>query len=753
MVEVRKTKSNKVTANITNFAKDKLSNLVTLMENCLKEGLVPKEVTHSVMRGIGTMQTQYISVDDSLNCLMVYLTKEQVLTFLKEQRETHKFYKINLEKCDKILTEQIKKKKEDRILWVFGLPEDEVTAINNIVLYELLCMMDIPKNYIAQWSQILSNCTNILLAIYETTKNNVQVFPAQLDSLHNVSSYRFTQADINRVPSGCSFIYIGSALFMVEWTKYTKNIKWYGADANKEWEQREDVEGKNVCFITEIPVQSFPMYYGAFEVELNEGNNYQWSFRNPVIICTCPNTGCELIKQGITELEEKVKVHIDTTDRYIQQDDYCCTFCPIIDFSGKIPLHDIVDIIMYSSIMNCSPELIAKEENLWYYNYMSPFMKTNTYPKLNDTDRTTRELIDKKKTEIGSILKGVDSALGLSGVRSYKNLLGEIDKYNIRDIKGAIQYADTKIIPHIQRNRHNIDTKAYLYFTSFQEKWGFCIMDYCGLNYNMYSFENKREVDIFNSELNHNIQGTSSLELMKNVNSCHFTIRLGNSYYIVNVEKRGDAVLLITITMNNLLNYSVSLGYKMGATLVEEGGNVLVMETQFYLKKGTDMKYSKIKTPDIQSFTSMLYDLYALSNKDDTPMAEIFSPTQLANTIESLLILKFNRKYAPKRKTIDTPVLMSYEIKPEATNDVIIYTDSIFDNFDIEIHNAEAEHTGSHTNHASPREHTRKGHMRTNPKTGKKDIKVKGCVVNEGHTPTTYETRIRKVKKEGTIND
>ena len=82
---------------------------------------------------------------------------------------------------------------------------------------------------------------------------------------------------------------------------------------------------------------------------------------------------------------------------------------------------------------------------------------------------------------------------------------------------------------------------------------------------------------------------------------------------------------------------------------------------------------------------------------------------------------------------------------PQREDDVVIYYGGTppkkHDRYPKEINDS-----GIVRSHASPREHTRRGTMRYNPKTGEKDIKVKGCVVNKGHTKTSYILKERQSK-------
>ena len=76
---------------------------------------------------------------------------------------------------------------------------------------------------------------------------------------------------------------------------------------------------------------------------------------------------------------------------------------------------------------------------------------------------------------------------------------------------------------------------------------------------------------------------------------------------------------------------------------------------------------------------------------------------------------------------------------PQREDDVVIYYGGTVKHREITSSGCD----GIVRSHASPREHIRKGTMRYNPKTGKKDIKVRGCVVNKGVTKTSYTLKER----------
>lgn len=139
----------------------------------------------------------------------------------------------------------------------------------------------------------------------------------------------------------------------------------------------------------------------------------------------------------------------------------------------------------------------------------------------------------------------------------------------------------------------------------------------------------------------------------------------------------------------------------------------------------------------------------------DCEKCQAFKNSSIVSPMRALKIVNvigysFKNNYTATR-VINEGSKVEYGMLPvrQSDKDVIIYADRVNDN-EIVIRTINRDEDYMPGTHASPREHTRREHMRYNPKTGLRDIHVRGTIVNKGHDKTNYSVRVHKDRKEYT---
>lgn len=139
----------------------------------------------------------------------------------------------------------------------------------------------------------------------------------------------------------------------------------------------------------------------------------------------------------------------------------------------------------------------------------------------------------------------------------------------------------------------------------------------------------------------------------------------------------------------------------------------------------------------------------------DCEKCSAFKNSSIVSPMRALKIINvigysFKNNYTATR-VINEGSKVEYGMLPvkQSDKDVIVYADRVNDN-EIVIRTINRDEDYMPGTHASPREHTRREHMRYNPKTGLRDIHVRGTIVNKGHDKTNYSVRVHKDRKEST---
>lgn len=137
----------------------------------------------------------------------------------------------------------------------------------------------------------------------------------------------------------------------------------------------------------------------------------------------------------------------------------------------------------------------------------------------------------------------------------------------------------------------------------------------------------------------------------------------------------------------------------------------------------------------------------------DCEKCQAFKNSSIVSPMRALKVINvigysFKNNYTATR-VINEGSKVEYGMLPvkQSDKDVIVYADRVNDN-EIVIRTINRDEDYMPGTHASPREHTRREHMRYNPKTGLRDIHVRGTIVNKGHDKTNYSVRVHKDRKE-----
>ena len=137
-----------------------------------------------------------------------------------------------------------------------------------------------------------------------------------------------------------------------------------------------------------------------------------------------------------------------------------------------------------------------------------------------------------------------------------------------------------------------------------------------------------------------------------------------------------------------------------------------------------------------------------LCDKCEAFKGDVVSPYKLLEAVKPVMFAYKNRTQSSRVINEGAPVHYEPLPLPESDKDIVIYADAECKHEEIiRIVNHDENYIPG--THASPREHERKAHYRYNRKTGLKDIRVRGCTVNKGHTKTSYTVKNHKdINKE-----
>lgn len=389
---------------------------------------------------------------------------------------------------------------------------------------------------------------------------------------------------------------------------------------------------------------------------------------------------------------------------------------------------------------------------------------------------TTQELIEARKREIKSAIRGYDQTLKLNGKMSLNSVLSYIDNSIIPDYNDMSDYISslhnkvTTILRLANTTAMRKNKRAYQWLQSsrnVQEVWAsirmyallgdevFTVtedaMQYMYDNFLSKELEDCTEENIYELYaiyicdylLLHNSYGAEAK---------HINLRVGDMLYSALIptkeatlkEGKSEIQLAVAVGDNDTstatYNYSIELIVEDGYINVDsEALDVLCCNKECPYYKKSNSQEDKDGYKRVDCHTSECQRCNAFGK-------EVISPINLLKAVATVIYSYENNKKTTR--VINEGEKVEYEPIPLPMCDtpVVIYTDSLNDKETIvRVIKRDANYIPG--THASPREHTRAAHMRFNPRTGQKDIPVRGCTVNKGYVKTTYEVRAHKRKK------
>ena len=370
---------------------------------------------------------------------------------------------------------------------------------------------------------------------------------------------------------------------------------------------------------------------------------------------------------------------------------------------------------------------------------------------------TTQELIDKRKETIRRHCRGYDSSLKLSGTSSFIGILDWIDKQHITE--ESINAISISIKNKFDAAIHMANMKASRMKNQRALEWlhnsnncseVFASMgEYRILNTTVFSI-NKETVDKFsvthkNDGVYKNIIDETNEEFV-----FEFIVRYNNTLYHVLLPSLGlikhkEHKLYTSICMCDdnepvaVYNYSCkihSLDDKMNPIAETEDLKVMCSNKSCASYKACMARAYEDGTKEVNCSPQ-------LCNKCDAFKSDVVSPYKLLEVIKPVVFAYQNRTQSSRVINEGAPVHYEPLPLPESDKDIVIYSDAECKSETIiRVINHDANYIPG--THASPREHERKAHYRYNKKTGLKDIKVRSCIVNKGHTKTSYTVKNHK---------
>lgn len=369
-----------------------------------------------------------------------------------------------------------------------------------------------------------------------------------------------------------------------------------------------------------------------------------------------------------------------------------------------------------------------------------------------------RDIIQRQKDKITRELKGYDSSLRLKG-NSLVSILNKID-------------SDTSITDEKIGKLYNIWYNSIVFATNSgrikraQAEWimnnitniRVLLKTYARLNSSVYHVDESL-INWFEKEVPQN--GVDDFKDINENDLGFFIFEYRSRIYTVEIYPEGGDMIesrCIMIGLTNDGNEANSCCFSYGCSTSKEYG---------LLKECLLVECNNTKCPRYKQALGKVYnhDFKDVScSVEDCDKCGMFSRSNQLSPNDALTVAKAIYKCILHRDN-STNSYGSFERKeyehiprPQRSDDVVIYFGGNKEERDKKLFeklSMNSNQGGIVDSHASPREHirhngSRRETMRYNPKTGKKDIKVRGCekvsdcVVNKGNTKTTYKLKERK---------
>lgn len=371
---------------------------------------------------------------------------------------------------------------------------------------------------------------------------------------------------------------------------------------------------------------------------------------------------------------------------------------------------------------------------------------------------TTQELIDKRKETIRRHCRGYDSSLKLSGTSSFIGILDWLDKQHITEesyISGISDTIKSKIRQTMQvasmkaARMNNQRAFAWLDNTHNYEEIYASVREYTMLNITVFSIDKETVREFSESHKGEGIY-TNIIDKSHEDLFSEFIMRYGNTLYHVilpsigSIEHKDKEIQASVCICDDsepmaVYNYNCavhSLDDKMNPVAETERLHVMCSNKSCASYKACIARAYEDGTKEVDCSPQ-------LCDKCEAFKGDVVSPYKLLEAVKPIMFAYKNRTQSSRVINEGAPVHYEPLPLPESDKDIVIYADAECKNETIirVINHDENYIPGTH---ASPREHERKAHYRYNKKTGLKDIKVRSCIVNKGHTKTSYTVKNHK---------
>lgn len=364
---------------------------------------------------------------------------------------------------------------------------------------------------------------------------------------------------------------------------------------------------------------------------------------------------------------------------------------------------------------------------------------------------TAVELIDKTKRCIRNDFKGYDSNAKLRGSLTFVALLNSIDSQCIDRENSSQLISKLNTLIQLAKNKTKGNSRAYSIFNDVNTHiyMKTCIMEYISLNNTTFTITEK-EVDTFKS------LGIKDDTIIKCIESNLEISTIKNNIFINIVYK--DRLYTCSVSYNDkesAYEMDVSTGYfnednehtvcyTLTATFNKSGDNINWEIRDIMCNNKNCMAY---KISGNAFFNGSAYRDVACSESDCEKCTEFGStakPCMMHDIVYAIFYATMLRRSNTHVEIEDAPKYEPIPL-PESDKDVVIYLDKYYD--EIRKTRVKVYDDGYiPSTHASPREHIRRSCIvhRKNGKT----FERKGCIVNKGHTKTSYTIKTTKRSKE-----
>lgn len=225
---------------------------------------------------------------------------------------------------------------------------------------------------------------------------------------------------------------------------------------------------------------------------------------------------------------------------------------------------------------------------------------------------------------------------------------------------------------------------------------------------------------------------------------------MNNILYYVGIITDSDKITLKLVPLADETNDMATYDYVCEIMEMDSKKNPIVEKEYFYCEcnnKNCAYYKASLAKEKIDGKKEVSCSMSDCEKCQAFKNSSIVSPMR-ALKIVNVIGYSFKNNYTATR-VINEGSKVEYGMLPvrQSDKDVIVYADRVNDN-EIVVRTINRDEDYMPGTHASPREHTRREHMRYNPKTGLRDIHVRGTIVNKGHDKTNYSVRVHKDRKE-----